>query len=217
MTRTARSVLPWLVDRIFPLPQSLTPAERKADDERRRAQKNECETRIASLACHEKSLTGYLTAFAGTLERERHRQQSIEVRLTTVVGLSSIAGSIVFGAMLTNNLHNAPILLHRLILSCLLYLILQIASAMLAGVRGLERQPYTEMTFEAILPSPDEDRSHHLQRQIRECFDILIQNQDRNNAKVTQMAIAHCALKNFTVGLLILAILASVLQLQSVN
>jgi hypothetical protein len=41
------------------------------------------------------------------------------------------------------------------------------------------------------------------------CIEALTYNQEENNHKVTQMAVAHRALKNFLWGLLALALLAS--------
>jgi hypothetical protein len=209
MTHTSRTVLWWVVDRIFPLEQPLSPEEQKAILERRTAEQNEWEARTAALAGKEESLAQYLAACKTALDDEYQRRQSVDARLTTIIGLSSIAGTIVFGTILTKGS------LHWLILLFLVYLTLQLASAMLAGVRGLERRSYDAMSSTDILPSSNEAPTDHFRRQIQQYFRFLIQHQDQNNAKVTKMAVAHCAIKNFIVGFLILAVLAGLYRFET--
>ena len=80
---------------------------------------------------------------------------------------------------------------------------------MFAAIRGLERRSYDAFALIDLLPG-GEARSHFLRRQIPQWFAILVRHQDQNNAKVTQMAVAYEAVKNFVVGLLLFALLAGV-------
>ena len=106
-----------------------------------------------------------------------------------------------------------PIVPYWLILLSAWYMILQLACAIYAAVRGLERRDYNAMSIAELLPSAGESSTHHCRRQIEQFFAILAQHQDQNNAKVTQMAVAHCAVKNFVGGLVVFALLVSVQHL----
>ena len=181
----------------------------KADSERRAAQQKCWEERTAALPAKEETLVQYLAACKTALGDENQRQQSVDARLTTIIGLSSIAGTIVFGTMLTN-IPRAPSALSWLMLLSLGYLILQLVSAISAGIRGLERRAYDAMPFVDLLPTGKEAPAYYCRRRIEQFFAVLVQNQDQNNAKVTQMAVAHRATKNFVGGLVIFAMLASI-------
>jgi hypothetical protein len=79
----------------------------------------------------------------------------------------------------------------------------------LASVRGLERRPYIAQNPSGILPLPNEVRPVYLRRQIRMCAARLADDRIQNNEKVNQMALAHCATKNFLGGLVALAVLGT--------
>jgi hypothetical protein len=198
-----------LLDRVFPIAQPHSAEEQKADSERRTDQQKEWEARTSALPAQEESLVRYFAACRTALDDERQRQQGADARLTTIIGLSSIAGTVVFGTMLTT-MPRTPSVLSWLMLLSLGYLILQLVCAMLAGVRGLERRAYDTMPCTDLLPSGNEASTDYCRRQIQQFFAILVQNQDQNNAKMTQMAVAHCAMKNFIGGLMIFAVLAGI-------
>ena len=199
----------WLLDRVFPMTQPPSAQEQKADSERRASQQEEWEVRTAALPAEEEYLVRYFAECKTALDDERQRQQSVDTRLTTIVGLSPIAGTIVFGTLL-NNMSRTPSVLFWLMLLSFGYLILQLVSAIHAGVRGLERRAYDTMPFTDLLPSSNEASTHYYRCQIKQFFATLVQNQDQNNEKVTQMAKAHCAVKNFIGGLVVFAVLASI-------
>jgi len=88
-----------------------------------------------------------------------------------------------------------------------LYLTLQLCSAILAAVRGLSRRFYNAETSEVVLPTVGEEQADHLKRHMQWCLQTLADHQAQNNAKVTQMAVAHRAMTNFLVGLMLVALL----------
>jgi hypothetical protein len=186
-----------------------SPEQDKAKSENRAEQKQEWQVRVAALPGDEAKLGEYFGVCQTALDNERDRQQSVDARLTTTIGLSSIAGIIIFGTVL-NNIPFEPLVLSWLMSSALGYLVLQLISAMYAGVRGLERRAYDRMSFTDFLPESKESKIRYRRRLIEQAFDVLVQNQDQNNEKVTQMAVAHCAFKNFIGGLVVFAILAGV-------
>jgi hypothetical protein len=199
----------WILrDFVFPLAEPLSREDEERSSTRLKDEQTEWEDRASALKVEELSLERYVAACKAAIEDERKRQQSVEARLTAVLGFSSIAGTIVFGTMLTN-MHRAPGLLDWLILILLAYLTLQVASALLASVRGLERRSYLTMDAWEILPRRDEARTDHLRRAVQQSLPILAQNREENNAKVTQMAVAHRAIANLIGGILVLAILGA--------
>jgi hypothetical protein len=209
MKRTLKTICWWLLDRVFPMVQPRSTEDQKADSDRRTTQLKDWEGRAAALPAEEEILLQYLAACKGALGDENQRQQSVDARLTTIIGLSSIAGTIVFGTMLTN-IPRSPSALSWLMLLSLGYLILQLVSAIRAGIRGLERRAYDATPFVDLLPTGKEAPAYFCRRRIEQFFAVLVQNQDQNNEKVTQMAVAHCATKNFVGGLVIFALLASI-------
>jgi hypothetical protein len=137
------------------------------------------------------------------------RKSSVDARLSTIVGLSSIAGTIVFGTLLAAN-YQAPYAGFRKALAVLLvYLTLQVCVAIIAAVRGLGRRGYLASVISDILPTPSETTTAHLKRQINISIKMLDQNRTLTNRKVTLMAVAHRAIANFASAILILAIAAA--------
>lgn len=194
----------WIgVDCIFPLPTPLTANEssRHRDvTEKRRAESAVLVAQLRSDADHLKS---HLANCEQLLQSENDRRQSVDSRLTTIIGLSSIAGTIVLGTMLTpHDLRGVP----KMALACgLLYLALQVSSAIHAAVRGLGRLGYLVTMPPDILPGLHEAETVHLRRRIATSLEVLTDHQERTNSKVTWMAAAHRAVINFIVGMLFLA------------
>ncbi|MCX6626469.1 MAG: collagen-like protein [Candidatus Solibacter sp.] len=162
---------------------------------------------ITDLRSDVQELTAHLASCNVLLQAEQERRQSVETRLTTIIGLSSIAGTIVLGTMFTPHAVTGT---ERALLSLgLLYLALQVSSAILAAVRGLGRRSYLAPTPAHVLPGAHEAATVHLRRQISACLLALADHQVHTNDKVTHMAVAHRALKNFVFGLLFLAALGT--------
>jgi hypothetical protein len=195
-------------DYVFPLEQPWTAAERLDLERAAAARRVESERRIASLPSDPGVIGPHLVACNVLIDHEDARRQGVDTRLTTIVSLVSIAGTIVFGSLLAQGGHTAVTIGWLLALGSL-YLTLQVCSAILAAVRGLGRRNYVELDPDDVLPSDGEATADHMRRQMAACITVLANNQEENNRKVTQMAVAHRALKNFVFGFLFLALLAS--------
>jgi hypothetical protein len=129
--------------------------------------------------------------------------------LTSIVGLSSIASTILFGAILvqaTGGLVVQSLVLRLVIAAGAFYMVLQISIALLAAMRGLGRRGYETLGFEDVIRHGDEARSFYLRRRAIKCLQVYWQHEQQNNAKVTHLAVAHQAMKNFIGGLLVLAL-----------
>lgn len=208
------------VDATFPVAEPLSvDSKHKREKERERRQK-EWEAQVAALPSEapadEAAMHEYFAACKDALDAEQQRQQSVEARLTTIVGLFSIASTVVFGAILTampsaNGLPRVSQWLLAGMFLSLAYIVLQLISAILAGVRGSERRNYA--SYPDLLPNPLESSMDYCRRQIKQFSSVLEDTREQNNEKVTQMAVAHRAMKNFIWGILFFAIFASLYRI----
>jgi hypothetical protein len=203
-----------VIDTIFPLPQSLTNPQKQNQKERRARNEKERVERIAALSNKKEDLSEYVEACSKLMGREETRRQSVDTRLTSIMGLCSIAGTVVFSGILAlanGTLHVRIPLLRWIIALGALYLTAQLCSAILAAVCGLSRKGYPELTATDMLPATTEVSVVHLRRLMNTSLEILEKHQELNNEKVTQMALAHRAMKNFLWGLLAFAALGAFL------
>ena len=197
-------------DSIYPSAIPFTQEESKIQIEREEKEIEECKKRIASLPDSELVLNKHLSTCLNQLDKEETRRQSVEARLTTIIGLSSIAGTVAFGGLVaeaSGTLRPPGALLKWLIALGAFYLILQLCCGILAAVRGLSRQSYMGQKTADILPETTETRSAYLRRQIDFSLRSLADHRSNNNKRVTEMAIAHRSMKNFVVGLIIVCAL----------
>jgi hypothetical protein len=194
-------------DWVFPHPQPLSADETKKQKSSESAALEDWSIRTENLPNDTSTLAEYLNSCTSALSRERDRAVSADSRLTTIVGLSSIAVSVVFGVIISERPPSSGCLGMMIFLTPV-YLVLQLVSAMFAGTKGLGRRSYRQGSAVDLLPS-NETRSKHLRRQIADFYGILAQHQEQNNKKITQMAVAHRALKNFVWGILLLTVIGA--------
>jgi len=188
-------------DLIFPTDETLSEEQIREHSTRRSTEAEEL------LACPE-ALAGCVEECAKLLEAEDSRRQGVDGRLATIVGLASIAGTILFGGIwagATGTLHSDSRAITWAMAGGGLYLALQIGRAVLAAVEGLSRRSYDALEPTDVLQRDGEDRSSFARRRARKCLTLLADHQLRNNEKITKMAVAHRALQNFMVALILLA------------
>ena len=142
----------------------------------------------------------------------------MEARLTSILGLSSIAGTVAFGGFFLGSsglsLVQSP-LLRRLMTAAGCYLVLQICAAILAAVRGLARKPYLNFTISDLTPSAGESSTTSLHRKAERTLEVLSDHDTQNSRKLTEMAVAHCAMRNFLRALLVFTLLAVISAAQT--
>lgn len=206
---TLGDALWFIVDRLFPLARPLSKAEVDAQEGRTRDELAKQKELVASLSKDPVVLREYLDECLKLLDEDSDRRQGVEARLTSVMGLSSIAGTVLFSGIVaeaTGAMHaQSPLFRWGMALGAL-YLTLQLCSAILAAVRGLSRKSYNVATSGVVLPMKDEDRTEYFRRRILWCLQTLVSHRPQNDAKVTEMAVSHCAMTNFLVGLLLVAL-----------
>lgn len=201
------------MDLVFPVAEPLSGEKRAAQEQRDKDELERGKEQVAALPGDVTLLEGYWGNCKKLLEDESDRRQGVEGRLTTMMGLCSIAATVVFGAIVgaaTGTFHTQSMFLRFGLALGALYLTLQLCSAILAAVRGLSRRSYSVENSDVVLPGKDEDQAKHLRRYMGWCLESLSCHRANNNAKVTQMAVAHRAITNFLVGLIVVALLGTV-------
>ena len=159
-------------------------------------------------------LKAYLGEAEKLLEKEQSRRQSVEARLTSIVGLMSIAATVVLSGILAMATGTMP--MQTLVIKCVLvlgslYLTLQLYVALSQAVKGLSRQAGFVETGLDLFPRERGEESHFLRSRIRQKLSHLAASRISTNAKVGRMAVAQVALRNFLAGLLFLAFAAALI------
>jgi hypothetical protein len=208
--KTTLNRLKWFfIDLIFPMATPFTEEQAKWEEELATNEQGECDVRAAAVAYDAALVTAYLAQYAALLDEEDERRQSAESRLTSILGLSSIAGTLVFGGILAQASGAVSLqkpLLRDVMAFGALYLALQICSAILAAIRGLEARGYDSAQASDVLPALKAAPLDHFKTQVSTYARRLANHRFQNNEKVTQMMAAHRATKNFFWGLIILAL-----------
>lgn len=148
--------------------------------------------------------------YAELCEEESERLKSVEARLGGVLGLASITSSLLIGgifAVLNGGLSDSSRVIRVFACVTLLYLSLQIVSSTLAAIQGLRRASWIGVTIDNYISSPTAGPSEqHRQTALRNCKRLL-QMEENINQKVTQMAVAHTAIRNFASASVLIAVL----------
>jgi len=158
-------------------------------------------------------LARYLADCKGLLDAEDSRREGVEARLTSILGLFTIAGTIVFSGIVAQAVGTvrAPNTFSRWTFALgAFYLALQICCALGAALAGLGRRKYEMVTPPNIFMAAGESPAFHAREQITNCLRILDDHRQQNNDKVSQMAVAHRAMKNFIFALMLFAAIGTV-------
>ncbi|WP_146050749.1 hypothetical protein [Pseudomonas syringae] len=160
-------------------------------------------------------LKALLEDYESILESNEDRQRSVDSRLSTIVGLSSIAATITTGVIIAQaaGTVNLPLGIWRWGLSIVaLYLVVQLCDAIHWAIRGQERQSYLGHSIQGILPEPGITAQDYHRTRILNTVKRIHVNRASVNVKVTAMAVAHRAAKNFIAGLLVLSLTGMVMM-----
>ncbi len=192
------TVFPFL-DYVFPLAEPLSAEDLQRSQQRLQTQKD-------ALAAHTSPPPESRRALPYLLDKEEQRRQGIDARLTSILGLTSIAGTVAFGGFFlgaTGMSRVQPRPLRWLAIAVGCYLVLQICAAILAAVRGLSRRAYSYFALSDLIPRQGESTSDFASRKALGTLDLLSDHETQNNQKLTQMACAHLAMRNFLFGLIV--------------
>jgi hypothetical protein len=191
------TVFPFL-DYVFPLAEPLSAEDLLRSQQRLQMQKD-------ALTAHASPPPETRRALPYLLDKEEQRRQGIDARLTSILGLTSIAGTVAFGGFFlgttgTSRVQSRSLRWLAIAVGC--YLVLQICAAILAAVRGLSRRAYSYFTLPDLIPRQGESSADFASRKALGTLDLLSDHETQDNEKLTQMACAHLAMRNFLFGLI---------------
>ncbi len=210
----------WFVsDRFYPRLRALSEEAEKREEEFILTERSKCEEQIKALPNEENILSKCVDECIALLRREQEVRQSIEARLTSTMGLTTIAGTIAVGGILALASGTQHITIAQRIIVSLggLYLVSQVCWVIRFSVGGLERRGHIESNASDVLPLPSEPRPAYLRRQISDCAESLADFRSVRKKRVEQMALAHCAIKNFLWGLVSFAVLGTIFAITTTN
>lgn len=160
-------------------------------------------------------LADAVVACESVLDREGERRRSVELRLMGVLALATGLGAIlaVVLSRLDPNQTKYPVVGWTgslLIAAVSLYAGIQLLCALLAAIRGIERQTLSYMRVVDVLGRPEVSHADLLRQRAGRIVELIHEQQELNNRKVEAMAIAHRAMKNFfTAGLGLVVLLTA--------
>lgn len=201
-----------LTDVVFPRLEGSARAREVTAKKRWRALARLDQRSVEQLGSNEELLKQYTAELDKLLEREQSRKQSVESRLTGIIGLTSIAATIVLGGLVSLAAGTLPAPagpVAWIFAVGSLYLVLQLFVALFAAVNGLSRAVHLGDTASDLFEAQPLAPPVRLRRQIARKLDHLRDYRRNGDAKVDHMAVAHRATKNFLVGLLLLAFAAA--------
>ena len=137
------------------------------------------------------------------LAKEMERVQTAENKLATLFALSAISASLVLSV---NGLASAGT--HWLILIVTGYCFLQLICILFATISGLKRNSFSALNIADIASSWTNSDIKHLVRIVHTATKNIHEYQQVGNKKITALAIAYTAFRNYLCGLMLLFIVS---------
>lgn len=150
------------------------------------------------------------------MNQEAERRRSVDTRLSTMVGLGSIAATIATGVIISQasgTLKSMGLFDRVAIGGLAFYLVFQLCVAIFWAIRGQARRAYLVDSVRDVLPDPDSSEEAQLRSRVVSLVRQLHSSQAGVDEKVSAMAVAHRAAMNFVGGLLVLSALGVVMLL----
>jgi hypothetical protein len=137
------------------------------------------------------------------LGAEGDRKSGIETRLAGVFAFSSVVIALSFNIFSNVVKNRVATGWTYAALVAWIYVVLQLVRAAWAAIQGLWRRGYSHARPVDALPKDGEQRPRFLLRQIDSALECLRDHEEINNYKLTYMALAHTAIRNFFVGVVV--------------
>jgi hypothetical protein len=202
-------------DFILPWWMPLTAAEMDAEKVKRQEQIDQATKRITSKNKDElKTVLGDLDVLT---DADDERRKSVDTRLSTIVGLTSIAATLVTGlivAQAAGTLSLSNTWSRGLIALLALYLVIQLCDAIGWAIKGQSRAKYREDSIDSVIRDTICSEENWLRKRIVEKVEQMLDNKAQIDTKVTMMAVAHRATANFVGGLIVLSLVGLAASLQ---
>lgn len=149
-----------------------------------------------------------LDAIENTVEKRTgqidERLRGVETKLVALLTLTFVLSAAVtasFAILSTTQMQNDfPVNPIWLIVFFVFYIVINLLRSLWCTVSGLTRRGYKQLKCEEILPKTDEDVINYKTRVINERLNFIKWNDWALDQKVSDMAVAHVALRNALVG-----------------
>ena len=132
----------------------------------------------------------------------QNRMVAVDRKLLSLFGLTSLLAALttafLAGAagIIPGNTDRTEKILVWIGTTFLLYIMVQLARAVLATIKGLERSDYASQTKETMLQFGKETESEYRRRQIRDVTYVSEQHEWATNRKVEHIQVAYRAIRN---------------------
>ena len=198
-----------LLNLLIPLPRPLDPKQlqQRSDLERKEISLVQRHTKSADLETLEKTVA----SLEALVKAEDDRRQSIDSRLGTIIGLTSIAATLATGILVAQAAQSLKIpegVAKWLLTACAFYAVAQLCFAIISAFRGQARKSFIKSGTEDLFPDPALTPKGALIERANSLIKQLQFNREQVNSKVSSMAIAHRACLNFAYSLLALCSLS---------
>ncbi len=201
-----------LTDLVYPrLAGSARSRQEEADNKWREIAESD-ELAVDQLESDHDDLKEYSKEVDKMLDREQSRKQSVESRLTSIIGLSSIAATVVVSglfALAAGALNVPPGAASWILAFGCLYVVAQLFIALFAAIKGLSRAATIETTASDLFATQKAAPRLRTRGQIASKLAQLRDQRRAGDERVSQMAVSHQAVRNFLFGLLLLAATAA--------
>ena len=148
------------------------------------------------------------------------RLRNVETKLLALLTLTSVLSAAVtasFAVASTMQIQkDFPIIPVWITIALVFYIAMSLLRSLWATVSGLMRRGYKQLTCEDIMPEDKEDKIRYKARLLNQRLNHVKWNDWVVNQKVSEMAVAHTALRNALVatgGVIFLALATAVLKL----
>lgn len=188
------------VDCVWPI---VTPVSKEERERRRRADDLRVRGDLAAIeALRGESLAAVKKAHkdvVDVLDEEKERIRSVESKLGTLIALSALSATLV----LSLNGRGSPIA-HWAIFITTGYSLLQLVRILFAALHGLGRRRFSVLSIADRSSTWVDTETKNLLEVVKSEVNHIHEHQHTGNEKVTALAIAYTALRNFLFGLLAL-------------
>lgn len=198
-------------DYLWPSLEPPTAEEAGEDVHRLKLRKDRDLARIDEQGTDPGRLGSSLAKCLALFEAEHERQKSVDARLTTIVALTAaLAGvsGLALNGFKWDGADHAEVYWALVALASVftLYAVVQLLCGLLAAVRGLQRKAYPQPEVVDVLKPAIMDDTTFMRSCMKVYVECFHEHQQLNNEKMSQMAVAHQALKNFLVAVLALVV-----------
>jgi len=199
----------WL-DWIIPWATPLSDKQLEVQAQTHAEQIAEVEVRLATADVA--ALKDTLASVEALSDADDERRKGVDTRLSTIVGLTSIAATLTTGLIVAQAAGTLKLPAGWTlwgIAALAFYLVTQLCVAIGWAIQGQSRASYQTDRAVDLIREPGTTEEIWLRKRVREKVEQLFTNQEQVNKKITTMAVSHRAIQNFVGGLILLSLLGS--------